>query len=194
MQRCRFVSTSLDTALAMFTAAASMAVAPRVASAAATGDAPPLRRALADALRGIGSDKCLSAAIERESGSGGAGGIALYLRDAGIDDTGVRAMASALRFRPGHGDGALVALSLSYNTQLGDAGVVALARAFPPSLQVLGLVGCGLQDSSGQTLLEWATHKPQLREMCTEQNGFSRALRERFMAMGRARRGMLLVV
>jgi hypothetical protein len=122
------------------------------------------------------------------AGLGWAGlGWALATSDAGL-------LADALQSLKTDDVTSLNSFSLSYNAGIGDEGASLIANSLPTNLPELGIMGCGLGDASGETLLRWAREAPDLHTMCIEQNRFSDGLRARFNAFDLRRANFLMVV
>lgn len=173
---------------------APLAVAARAASAqtsAMVGQTATGNRliTLTKALRSIGGDICIDAAERLESLSVSTTKFNLHLRQAGLGWAGLGTsdaglLADALQSLKTDEGTSLNSFSLSYNAGIGDEGASLIANSLPTNLPELGIVGCGLGDASGETLLRWAREAPDLHTMCIEQNRFSDGLRARFNAFG----------
>jgi hypothetical protein len=138
---------------------------------------------LARTLRAIGTHTCITAAEKLEERGIQSGDFSFLVRDAGIDSAGAAAIATALNSVSRDEARALVSFSLSYNVALGDTGAIALAKALPPTLGALGLVGCGIGEAGGSALHEWASNARGLRMICIENNQLSNKLKARFRAL-----------
>ncbi|MFT5358597.1 MAG: hypothetical protein ACI9KE_005836 [Polyangiales bacterium] len=159
--------------------------------------------ALIKALESIGGPVCLAASQRLGAGAHDAP-FDLHLRDAELDAVDARALADGMQTlaRPGTAlpgtalpvTGGLRSFSASYNSDLKDAGAIALAGAFPTTMTELGLVGCSIGDAGGRALLEWAERASHLRMMCVEGNGFSSGVRSNFARLGRRRTSLIVVV
>ena len=163
-------------------------------------DGPPMTDAktvvtrLAEALRSIGSAVCLAAAEKLEASYGNRANVYFHLRRAALNPSDTFIIAEALKSLPGQSGSALASLSLSYNRALGDAGAMALAQSLPPALRELGLVDCGIGDTGGEALLQWAQQAPGLRIMCIEENNISQRIRFQFIELARKNAALWIVV
>ena len=149
---------------------------------------------MAKALRSIGGNVCLEAAIRLEGFSDDAERFSLHLRQAGLDQADARRLAAALSAFEPQKISAITSFSVSFNPDIGDAGAKVIANALPTKLPELGLVGCDIGDQAGDALLRWALRAPNLHTMCIEGNRFSDRLQARFAELGRQRPDMLLVI
>ena len=193
MDRREFLKTGLSFAGALTVASFGLSC-PANAHGSAVTSHHNLSRKLANALRSIGSKRCVAAAEALEATDRNNSGLSLHLRSAGLNASDVLTIAHTLKSVSSKEASALASLSFSYNEAIGDAGVVTLAQALPAGLRELGLVGCGIGDQGGDALLQWASQAPQLSMMCIEQNNFSKSMREQFNELARTNTNFLLVV
>jgi hypothetical protein len=153
---------------------------------ASTAVSNNLRARLAAALHSIGNDTCAAAARRMESAMHQRD-VHLQLRNAALTSSDTLRIADVLR-TSSHGETLrLRSFSLSYNTDIGDAGALHLARALPETLPELGLVGCKIGEAGGTALLEWAKTATRLRMICVENNDFSAALASQFRDLANTR-------
>ena len=111
----------------------------------------------------------------------------------GLIDRHAMTLADAMRWSlPGAGPH-LRSFSASYNSDLTDAGVAALARISPNTMTELGFVGCGIGDTGGLALLDWARRASQPRMICIEQNDFSAELRHEFAKLRDYHAGLIVI-
>ena len=166
----------------------------KTAQAAGNESAEMTPTELIDALRTIGKPVCLAAADRLAASTGSRAGFDLHLRRAGLNEADARVLANGML----HGDAGnalfLKSFSASYNPDLGNAGVAALAEAFPETMTELGLVGCSIGDAGAHAILEWARTAPDLRMICVEGNKFSIDMRSQFQDLASLGRNILVVV
>ena len=149
--------------------------------------------ALIDALRSIGKPICLDAAEKLQGLVENSGSFDLHLRRAGLDAEDAMLLAEAMREKPGSYNVTLRSFSASYNPNLTDEGVIALANAFPTTMTGLGLVGCSIGDPGGLAILGWAENAESPRMICIEANAFSAKVRSRILAFGQKRKSLFLI-
>lgn len=149
--------------------------------------------ALIDALQTIGGPVCLDAARKLVTGWPNGGDFDLHLRSAEMDALDAGILANALQELPITSSHSLRSFSASYNPDLKDAGAIALAKSFPPSITELGCVGCSIEDAGGAALLDWARQAVNLRVICVEGNNFSSDLRAKFAELGRQRTSLFVM-
>ena len=149
---------------------------------------------LAQALRLIGSKRCVEAAQLLEASGKSDGNISLHLRSAGINGTHADIIANALLSLSQEEASSLRSFSLSFNLEIGDRGALAIARSLPLTLRELGLVGCGIGDHGGKALLQWARQASRLRMLCIEDNQFSQKMTAQFKELAQTNQNLLVVV
>ena len=146
----------------------------------------------AKVLGSIGGNVCLEAAIRLEGFSEDVERFSLHLRQAGLDQADAKRLAAALGAFEPQKISAITSFSVSFNTDMGDAGAKVIANGLPTTLPELGMVGCDIGDQAGDALLRWALRAPNLHTMCIEGNRFSDRLQALFAELGRQRPDMLL--
>lgn len=149
---------------------------------------------LATALRSIGGDVCIDAATRLKTLPANSDTFSLHLRHAGLRGADAAVLAEALRSLPNGEIARLTSFSLSYNPDIGDTGASLIANSLPISLPELGMVGCNIGDTGGETLLRWAHQASSLHTMCIERNRFSDGLKARFDDFARQKPNLLLMV
>ena len=148
---------------------------------------------LTKALKETGKSVCVKEARRLEALPPSTSECNLHVRQAGLDVQDAVLIAQAMREFSRQNRVVIRSFSVSYNSGLQDAGVIALINAFPSTLTDLGLVGCDIGDSCGELLLEWAQSAPELRMVCLEQNSLSKEMRHRFSLLGEQRNDLFVV-
>ena len=125
-------------------------------------------------LQKVGTERCLTKAetLEKESPPL----RSLNLRNLNLDAAHVIAIANSLNQENEIDQDQFKSISFSYNTLLGDAGAIALAKNMSKEIFEIGLVNCGIGDQGGSEILNWMKASPKLRMICMEQNNFSEKL------------------
>jgi hypothetical protein len=159
-----------------------------------TSDGGTRMDALISALNNTGKPVCLAAAGRLAALDPNTKSFDLHVRRAGLDAEDARILADALRETDGFSGPVLRSFSASYNPDLTDAGVVALAEAFPATMTELGLVGCSIGDAGGLAILSWARTAAGTRMICVEANDFSANVKSDFAQLGRESSSLLVVV
>jgi hypothetical protein len=149
--------------------------------------------ALIRALNATGKPVCLDAAAKLANAAPTTPSFDLHLRSAGLNTQDATALAAAIR-KTTHTGPVLRSFSASYNPDLTDEGVAALADAFPVTMTELGLVGCSIGDTGGWAILGWAQRATRARMICVEANDFSSTVRTALTTLGQQRPSMMLVV
>lgn len=150
--------------------------------------------ALISVLNGIGKPGCVATARGLAALDPSTASFDLHLRGAGLEAGDALVLADTLHETSGSSGPALRSFSASYNPDLTDAGVVALAEAFPSKMAELGLVGCSIGDAAGLAILSWARTAAGPRMICVEANHFSADVKSAFARLPGERRSLLVVV
>lgn len=125
---------------------------------------------LINTLRAMENDVCDTAAKDIETSLDSGSALFLHLRNAGLNVSDILNLGEALSNLSDSDNKPLLSFSMSYNSQVGDAGAVALAQSLPLTLQEIGFVNCNIRDEGGDALLQWAKQAPNLKMICIESN------------------------
>lgn len=154
---------------------------------------PPLTTALALALQSFDSPLCGQAAEQLGHHPSTTHGVTLAFRSLQLSPPQVKILVTTIKNHAQESPNAVRSLSFSYN-ELGDKGALVLAEALPLNLVELGLVGCGIGDTGGAAILDWALRANHLRMICIENNPFSADLKQRFYDLSAQTPGLLLYI
>lgn len=128
---------------------------------------------LAKALRAMENDVCNTAAHSLEKSHRSGASLNLHLRNAGLNLSKALALSETLKKHSNSSKSPLRSFSVSYNQELGDSGVVALAKSLPRTLQEIGFVDCNVKDKGGEAILQWAYQASNLKMICIESNNLT---------------------
>ena len=117
----------------------------------------------------------------------------LHLRNADLNYNQIKSIAEAIKTVHENGGPSLQSFSMSYNSNLGDEGVLILVKNLPQTITEIGLVQSGIGDKGGEALIRWATNAKQLRWLCVEENIFSNDIKDRLRNFGQERSDLLVV-
>jgi hypothetical protein len=117
----------------------------------------------------------------------------LHLRDADLNLNQIKSIAEAIKTVHENGGPSLQSFSMSYNSNLGDEGVLILVKSLPQTITEIGLVQSGIGDKGGQALIEWATNAKQLRWLCIEGNIFSNDIKDSLREFSQERSDLLVI-
>lgn len=146
------------------------------------------------ALTTIATPECLRVADRLLATGAGFPSFDLHLRRAGLDAQFAALLADAIRHTVAEAGPVLRSFSASYNPDLTDTGITALATAFPVSMTELGFVGCSIGDAGGDAILKWAQRALSPKLICMEQNLFSDAFKEEVAMLRRRTPGLMIIV
>ena len=73
-------------------------------------------------------------------------------------------------------------ISMSFNDNLKDEGVIAILNHIPKETSVIAFVECGITDKAGEAIIKWANLKEvkNLNGIYIEGNSFSKEMEEKF--------------
>jgi single-stranded DNA-specific DHH superfamily exonuclease len=117
----------------------------------------------------------------------------LHLRNADLNYNQIKSIAEAIKTVHENGGPSLQSFSMSYNSNLGDEGVLILVKNLPQTITEIGLVNCGIGDKGGEALIRWSTNAKQLRWLCVEENIFSNDIKDRLRKLGQESSDLLVV-
>jgi len=117
----------------------------------------------------------------------------LHLRDADLNLNQIKSIAEAIKTVHENGGPSLQSFSMSYNSNLGDEGVLILVKNLPQTITEIGLVQSGIGEKGGQALIGWATNAKQLRWLCVEGNIFSNDIKDRLREFDQERSDLLVI-
>ena len=117
----------------------------------------------------------------------------LHLRNADLNYNQIKLIAEAIKTVHENGGPSLQSFSMSYNSELGDEGVLILVKNLPQTITEIGLVKSGIGDKGADALIRWSTNAKQLRWLCVEGNIFSNDIKDRLRKFGQERSDLLVV-
>jgi single-stranded DNA-specific DHH superfamily exonuclease len=117
----------------------------------------------------------------------------LHLRNADLNYSQIKSIAEAIRTVHDNGGPSLQSFSMSYNSNLGDEGVLILVKNLPETITEIGLVKSDIGDKGGEALIRWSKNAKQLRWLCVEENIFSNDIKDRLRKLGQENSDLLVV-
>ena len=121
-------------------------------------------------------------------------GFDLHLRNAGMSFKDIEIVTNAMQKATADGILNIKSFSLSYNPGISDKGVRMLVKTFPPQLTELGLVECNLGDQAGKAIYHLVQNSNNLQLICIEGNLFSSGLKNKFKALSKQKKNILLII
>ena len=115
---------------------------------------------------------------------------ALHLRNCNLNELDALEIADSPELKTN----IINSISLSYNPNIGDQGIIGITKRLPSSISEIGLVNCGLGDSAGIEILDWIKSSQNLKMICIEQNNFSNSLKEEFHKFSKENPHILVVL
>ena len=104
----------------------------------------------------------------------------LVIRKANLDINDAKNIANAIKKIQQNNGPKLHTISMSFNENLKDEGIITLLNHLPLTTSVIAFVECGITDEAGQAILDWSTKTNNLNGIYIEGNNFSKDMEEKF--------------
>ena len=104
------------------------------------------------------------------------------IRKANLDIVDAKNIAKAIKKIDLNNGPKLHTISMSFNDNLKDEGVIAILKQIPKETSVIAFVECGITDKAGEAIIEWANLKEvkNLNGIYIEGNSFSKEMEQKF--------------
>ena len=104
----------------------------------------------------------------------------LIIRKANLSLEDAKNIARAIdKVSKNHGP-KLSTISMSFNQDLKDEGVIAILSKIPKTTPVIAFVECGITDKAGQAIIDWALENNEVNGIYIEGNTFSNSMEAKF--------------
>jgi hypothetical protein len=104
----------------------------------------------------------------------------LVIRKANLSIEDAKNIANAIDKISQNNGPNLRTLSMSFNQDLKDEGVITILNKIPKTTSVIAFVECGITDKAGQAIVDWALENKQLNGVYIEGNNFSKQMEAKF--------------
>jgi hypothetical protein len=104
----------------------------------------------------------------------------LVIRKANLNIEDAKNIATAIKKIDQNKGPQLGTISMSFNEDLKDEGVITLLNHIPLTTSVIAFVECGITDKAGQAIIDWAAKANNLNGIYIEGNDFSKDMEEKF--------------
>ena len=104
----------------------------------------------------------------------------LVIRKANLNIKDAKNIATAIKKIDQNKGPQLGTISMSFNEDLKDEGVINLLNHIPLTTSVIAFVECGITDKAGQAIIDWAAKANNLNGIYIEGNDFSKDMEEKF--------------
>ena len=104
----------------------------------------------------------------------------LVIRKANLNIEDAKNIATAIKKIDQNKGPQLGTISLSFNEDLKDEGVITLLNHIPLTTSVIAFVECGITDKAGQAIIDWAAKANNLNGIYIEGNDFSKDMEKKF--------------
>ena len=104
------------------------------------------------------------------------------IRKANLDIVDAKNIAKAIKKIDLNDGPKLHTISMSFNDNLKDEGVIVILSQLPKETSVIAFVECGITDKAGEAIIKWAKLKEvkNLNGIYIEGNSFSKEMEEKF--------------
>ena len=135
---------------------------------------------LIDALVETKKPKSLEVANNLKSTGNNDKSYDLVIRKANLNIEDAKNIATAIKKIDQNKGPQLGTISMSFNEDLKDEGVITLLNHIPLTTSVIAFVECGITDKAGQAIIDWAAKTNNLNGIYIEGNDFSKDMEEKF--------------
>jgi hypothetical protein len=104
----------------------------------------------------------------------------LVIRKANLNIKDAKNIATAIKKIDQNKGPQLGTISMSFNEDLKDEGVITLLNHIPLTTSVIAFVECGITDKAGQAIIDWAAKANNLNGIYIEGNDFSKDMEKKF--------------
>src|SRR5210317_2536661 len=106
----------------------------------------------------------------------------LVIRKANLNIKDAKNIAKAIKKIDLNDGPKLHTISMSFNDNLKDEGVIAILNQLPKETSVIAFVECGITDKAGEAIIKWANLKEvkNLNGIYIEGNSFSKEMEQKF--------------
>ena len=104
----------------------------------------------------------------------------LVIRKANLNIKDAKNIATAIKKIDQNKGPQLGTISMSFNEDLKDEGVITILNHIPLTTSVIAFVECGITDKAGQAIIDWAAKANNLNGIYIEGNNFSKDMEEKF--------------
>jgi hypothetical protein len=104
----------------------------------------------------------------------------LVIRKANLTLKDAKKIANAINKVSQNNGPKLHTISMSFNQDLKDDGVITILNQIPKTTSVIAFVECGITDKAGQAIIDWAANANYLNGIYIEGNTFSKEMEAKF--------------
>jgi hypothetical protein len=104
----------------------------------------------------------------------------LVIRKANLTLKDAKKIAHAINKVSQNNGPKLHTISMSFNQNLKDDGVISILNQIPKTTSVIAFVECGITDKAGQAIIDWAANANNLNGIYIEGNTFSKEMEAKF--------------
>ena len=143
------------------------------------------------ALTKIDKPKSLKVAKELTSSNNS---YDLIIRRANLNVLDANKISNAIE-KISHQKGPLLQrISMSFNKDLKDEGLIKILNVLPDSTSTIAFVECGITDIGGQKIIDWAYNQKAIKQIYLEGNFFSKNIINQFMKLKKDKPDITMII
>ena len=135
---------------------------------------------LIDVLVGTKKPKSIEVANNLKSTGDNNKSYDLVIRKANLNIKDAKNIATAIKKIDQNKGPQLGTISMSFNEDLKDEGVITILNHIPLTTSVIAFVECGITDKAGQAIIDWAAKANNLNGIYIEGNDFLKDMEKKF--------------
>ena len=146
---------------------------------------------LISALNKIDKPKSLKVAKELQSIKNS---YDLIIRKANLNILDANEISKAIEKISNQKGPLLKTISMSFNKDLKDDGLIKILNVLPDSTSTIAVVECGITDIGGQKIIDWAYNHKGIKEIYLEGNFFSKNIINKFVKLKKDKPDIAMIV
>ena len=146
---------------------------------------------LISALTKIDKPKSLKVAKELQSIKNS---YDLIIRKANLNTLDANEISKAIEKISNQKGPLLKIISMSFNKDLKDDGLIKILNVLPDSTSTIAFVECGITDIGGQKIIDWAYNHKGIKEIYLEGNFFSKNIINKFVKLKKDKPDIAMIV
>jgi hypothetical protein len=146
---------------------------------------------LISALTKIDNPKSLKVAKELQSIKNS---YDLIIRKANLNILDANEISKAIEKISNQKGPLLKTISMSFNKDLKDDGLIKILNVLPDSTSTIAFVECGITDIGGQKIIDWAYNHKGIKEIYLEGNFFSKNIINKFVKLKKDKPDIAMIV
>ena len=118
----------------------------------------------------------------------------LIIRKANLNTLDANEISKAIEKISNQKGPLLKTISMSFNKDLKDDGLIKILNVLPDSTSTIAFVECGITDIGGQKIIDWAYNHKGIKEIYLEGNFFSKNIINKFVKLKKDKPDIAMIV